>query len=118
MEKVRTFEERLAEVFTKDSPFKTIEEYTEWYLSKKAFDLTAEAIQLEQSYRNNFYQEVSIEVAIKTKQLETVYDPTDLLIQDISFREFHDETFRAEEYEMKIGDKIVQYGTDLKILKR
>ena len=48
---IRTFEDRVSEVFTKQSPFSTIEEYTEWFLSKKAVELTKEAEKLEKMYR-------------------------------------------------------------------
>lgn len=52
---VRTFEQRVTEVFAvfgKYPPFSTIEEYTEWYLSRRAIDLTKDAEKLEQSYRH------------------------------------------------------------------
>ena len=60
---VRTFEQRVAEVFTEQSPFKTVEEYTEWYLSLMAVELTKDAEKLEQTYRlyTSTYREVPMD---------------------------------------------------------
>lgn len=114
---VRTFEERATEILTSNSPFRTIEEYTEWYLERKALDLTQEAIHLEQSYRQNFYQEVYLAEAIKEEQLNTVYDPTELIVDEISFKDFGDEKMEADEFHLRIGDRIESVGMSYQIIR-
>ena len=70
---VRTFEQRVAEMFTEQSPFSTIEEYTEWYLSKKAVDLTTDAQKLEEMYRvfTSPYQEIPMD-ELENKEVDII----------------------------------------------
>ena len=50
-----------ADLFTKDSPFKTVEEYTEWWLEKKGhLDLLKEAEELNTQYRMLHMEEVPL----------------------------------------------------------
>lgn len=48
----RTFEVRATEILTAHSPFKTVEEYTEWFLEKKGlFDMTEDGEKLNQFFK-------------------------------------------------------------------
>lgn len=52
-------------IFTKDAPFKTVEEYTEWWLTKNGFmDLTKSAERLNEAFRKHHIKEVSLEIAV------------------------------------------------------
>ena len=67
---IRTFADRVAEVISEKALFSTIEEYTEWYLSRKAIDLSKDGELLEQSYRK--YISPFREVPLDTLKHKTV----------------------------------------------
>lgn len=59
---IATINNRIAEVLTKDAPFKTVEEYTEWWLTKtNNLDLTQEAVALQKSWNEYHITEVSLD---------------------------------------------------------
>lgn len=112
---VRTFEQRVTEVFAvfgKYPPFSTIEEYTEWYLAKRAVDMTVEAQKLEEMYRvyKSPFQEVPMDEL--ENQVVDIIAVVDNHIDDFGWWENID----AEQFLQKGQD--IQTAQDIIIYKQ
>ena len=92
---MRTIDNRIAEVLSPNSPFKTVEEYTEWWLEKKGLlELSKEAEELQSQWETLTQRHISLDrLANKAIDLE------DILIQDIDEHNLWDyDTVDAEQY--------------------
>lgn len=107
---IRTFADRVAEVISKQSPFSSIEEYTEWYLSLMAIDLSKDGVLLEQSYRKYIspFREVPLDT-LKHKTVDIIA-VVDSHIDDFGYwLSFDAEQLLVRGQELEHGYDIVVY---------